>query len=75
MLHTHTNIYTHKLVHVNRHSNMCYMCLQAEVEVSIPDTKPQQILSITHLSLWLNVAARQLLQIVITHTHTEKGGA
>lgn len=58
---TYPQAYTYTLIYVHKHTNKnCLLCQQGEVEVSTPGIKPQQILSINHLSFWLYVASRQL---------------
>lgn len=43
-----------------RTNKNCLLCQQGEEEVSTPGSKPYQILSINHLSLWLSVAPKLL---------------
>lgn len=56
-----TNTHTYMCTNTQKRTNKnCLLCQQGEEEVSTPGSKPYQILSINHLSLWLSVAPKLL---------------
>lgn len=56
-----TNTHTYTCTTTQKRTNKnCLLCQQGEEEVSTPGSKPYQILSINHLSLWLSVAPKLL---------------
>lgn len=56
-----TNTHTYTCTNTQKRTNKnCLLCQQGEEEVSTPGSKPYQILSINHLSLWLSVAPKLL---------------